>query len=138
MAEPQQQGRAEATHVSTEETPDAKKDVAGAALEALPAADRDKVIGQLRRLPEDYKAEIVNSLTPTQPVTDWVWKVIVGTFALVFLIAALALCASALWFPNDNLQILLTVVTTIAGILAGFISGRASTGNTPSNTTSGQ
>jgi hypothetical protein len=90
-----------------------------------------EVVGQLQLLPEEARKAIANSLMPTQPVTDWIWKATVGVFASVFVLATLALCAGTLWFEGD-VQTLLTVVTTVAGILAGFISGRASTGGTPS------
>ncbi len=58
-------------------------------------------------------------------------KVNVGVFALVFVIATLALCVGALRSKGD-VQTLLTVVTTVAGILAGSISGRVSTGGATS------
>jgi hypothetical protein len=69
---------------------------------------------------------------PSQNVTNWIWLMIIGAFALVFVGNAGALIAAifALRTPQaaEHIQILLTVFTTVAGILAGFISGRASTG----------
>src|SRR5215204_5955448 len=102
-----------------------------AALGSMDSETQREVVSQLQLLPAEDRRTIANSLMPTQPVTDWIWKVTVGVFASVFVLATLALCAGALWFEGD-VQTLLTVVTTVAGILAGFISGRASTGGTPS------
>jgi hypothetical protein len=109
-------------------------------LEALRPEQR-KVVTEAaaRTLPAEYQKELSFSLAPTQPVTDWIWRVIVGAFAIVFVLAVLSLCVAVVlpaFLPNPSgaseLQTLLTVVTTVAGILAGFISGRASTGGTPS------
>jgi hypothetical protein len=113
------------------EAEEAKREIALAALSHMDARTQREVVGQLQLLPEQDRKAIAISLMPTQPVTDWIWKVTVGVFASVFVIATLALCASALWSQGD-VQTLLTVVTTVAGILAGFISGRASTGGTAS------
>jgi hypothetical protein len=110
---------------------DETKDIALAPLESMDLNMQRDVVRQLQLLSEEDRKAIANSLMPTQPVTDWIWKVTVGVFASVFVLATLALCAGALWFEGD-VQTLLTVVTTVAGILAGFISGRASTGGTPS------
>jgi hypothetical protein len=83
-------------------------------------------------LPAKDQRELSASLAPTQPVTDWIWKAIVGSFALAFLFAVLTLCVAVLLRLDGDIQSLLTVVTTVAGILAGFISGRASAGGTAS------
>jgi type IV secretory pathway VirB2 component (pilin) len=110
---------------------DARRKIALEVLRMLDAETQRDVVSELQLLPVEQRRAIANSLMPTQPVTDWIWKVTVGVFASVFVLATLALCAGALWFKGD-VQTLLTVVTTVAGILAGFISGRASTGGTPS------
>jgi hypothetical protein len=110
---------------------DTKKFIVRETLRDLDPDTQRDIVRELQLLPAEDRRAIANSLMPTQPVTDWIWKVTVGVFASVFVLATLALCAGALWFKGD-VQTLLTVVTTVAGILAGFISGRASTGGTPS------
>jgi hypothetical protein len=85
-----------------------------------------------RSLTSQDQRDVASSLLPTQGVMNRIWLIIVGTFAVVFLVSAFTLCGAVLWGVSTNIQTLLTVVTTIAGILAGFISGRASTGETPS------
>jgi hypothetical protein len=62
---------------------------------------------------------------PTQPVTNWIWLIIVVTFSLVLLVTTGGFIRAVFVGPED-IQLLLTVVTTIAGILAGFVSGRSS------------
>jgi hypothetical protein len=114
-----------------EDAVEAKREIAIEVLRSLDSHTQKDVVRELQLLPAEQRRAIANSLMPTQPVTDWIWKVTVGVFASVFVLATLALCAGALWFKGD-VQTLLTVVTTVAGILAGFISGRASTGGTPS------
>jgi type IV secretory pathway VirB2 component (pilin) len=102
-------------------------------LEDLPPEQRKLFLeAAARTLPAEDQKELGASLAPTQPVTDWIWKVIVGVFAFAFASTVLALCGAVLWQPGGDIQSLLTVVTTVAGILAGFISGRASTGGTAS------
>jgi type IV secretory pathway VirB2 component (pilin) len=110
---------------------EAKRNIALTVLRSLDSRTQKDVVRELQLLPAEQRKAIANSLMPTQPVTDWIWKVTVGVFASVLVLATLALCAGALWFKGD-VQTLLTVVTTVAGILAGFISGRASSGGTPS------
>jgi hypothetical protein len=85
-----------------------------------------------RSLTSEDQRDVASSLLPSQGVINRIWLIIVGTFAVVFVVSAFTLCGAVLWGVSTNIQTLLTVVTTIAGILAGFISGRASTGETPS------
>jgi type IV secretory pathway VirB2 component (pilin) len=85
-----------------------------------------------RSLASEDQRDVASSLLPSQGVMNRIWLIIVGTFAVVFLVTAFTLCGAVLWGVSTDTQTLLTVVTTIAGILAGFISGRASTGETPS------
>jgi hypothetical protein len=86
-----------------------------------------------RSLTSQDQRDVASSLLPSQGVINRIWLIIVGTFAVVFVVSAFTLCGAVLWgVSTNNIQTLLTVVTTIAGILAGFISGRASTGETPS------
>ena len=102
-------------------------------LEDLPPEQRKPFLeSAARTLPAEDQKELSASLAPTQPVTDWIWRVIISVFALVFVLSVLTLCVAILWQPGGDVQTLLTVITTVAGILAGFISGRASTGVTPS------
>jgi hypothetical protein len=66
---------------------------------------------------------------PSQGMTDQIWLIVVGSFAIVFVSSALALFWAS--FLNlQGVQVLLTVVTTIGGILAGFVSGRSRASNT--------
>jgi hypothetical protein len=127
---------------------EAKADVAAEAVKQLSLEDQAELMNRLealqpeqrkavteaaaRSLPAEYQQELSFGLAPTQPVTDWIWRVIIGAFASVFVLSVLTLCVAAVWRPNSDVQTLLTVVTTVAGILAGFISGRASAGGTPS------
>jgi hypothetical protein len=129
---PEQERSSFTTGVGSTEIPkEAKKEIALTVLRDMDADTQREVVRQLQHLPDENKKAIATSLMPTQPVTDWIWKVTVGVLATVFVIATLALCAGELWFDGD-VQKLLTVVTTVAGILAGVISGRASAGGTPS------
>jgi hypothetical protein len=118
----------------------AKKEVALAAVQSLAPAARDDLVKQLQELsPTGVKdlveeaftptqrQSLVRSLLPEQGVTNRIWLIIVGAFAIVFVSAAFALFL-AVFLDAAQIDILLTVVTTVAGILAGFISGRASTG----------
>jgi hypothetical protein len=89
-------------------------------------------LAAVSNLPAEDQRDVRDKLIPTQRVTDWIWQVIVGVFALAFILAVLTLCATVLWQTGGEIQTLLTVITTVAGILAGFISGRASTGGPPS------
>jgi hypothetical protein len=126
------EGKAAAARMATESADEkGRREIAKQVLRSLDSQTQKDVVRELQLLPAEQRRAIANSLMPTQPVTDWIWKVTVGVFACVFVLATLALCAGALWFKGD-VQTLLTVVTTVAGILAGFISGRASTGGTPS------
>jgi hypothetical protein len=83
-------------------------------------------------LPTQEQKELGARLIPDKPVINWIWRVIIGAFALAFVLAVLTLCVAVLWQPGGDIQSLLTVVTTVAGILSGFISGRASAGATAS------
>lgn len=89
---------------------DAKVDVARAAMQELDQKARDEL------------------LEPDQKVTNYIWKTIVVTFAVVLCGATAALVAAVFTTVEaENMQMLLTIFTTAAGILAGFVSGRAST-----------
>jgi hypothetical protein len=130
-AGPKKEVAATAIQTLGEDAVEAKKEIALTVLRNMDTNTQRDVVRQLQLLPEEDRKAIASTLMPTQPVTDWIWKITVGVFAFVFILVTLALCAGALWFEGD-VQTLLTVVTTVAGILAGFISGRASTGGTPS------
>jgi len=107
-----------------------QKDVAAAAASALPPELKKTIAAGIARelSPEDRAdlAERLPFLVPTQRVTNRIWQWIVGAFAVVLVLGAVALFIGAL--VSEELQILLTVVTTVAGILASFVSGRASSG----------
>jgi hypothetical protein len=102
-------------------------------LEGLPSEQRRLFLeAAARTLPAEDRKDLSSILAPTQPVTDLIWKVIVWAFAIVLVLAVLALCIATLWRPDSDVQTLLTVVTTVIGTLSGFISGRASAGGTAS------
>jgi len=102
-------------------------------LEGLPSEQRRLFLeAAARTLPAEDRKDLSSILAPSQPVTDWIWRVIVLAFAFVLVLAVATLCAAILWQPGSDVQTLLTVITTVAGILAGFISGRASVGGTAS------
>ena len=94
-----------------QEVPDeAKADVARVAVGALDRKAKDEL------------------LEPDQRVTNYIWKTIVVTFAVVLFGATAALVAAVFVEAEaEHIQMLLTIFTTAAGILAGFVSGRAST-----------
>ena len=107
---------------------DVKREVALRAVTALSPETQEEVLARLQRLPREDREQIAGLLVPDQPVTNRIWTIIVGAFALVFVLSAVALFVVAL--QTGEIQTLLTVVTTVAGILAGFISGRASSSGT--------
>lgn len=129
---------------AVEAVPDAAKmDIVTAVLEAVPDATKgDIATTALEAVPDAGKAAVAatavqnlsagqrEAIFPTQRVTDQVWLIIVGAFALVFVLSSLALFWAA-YLDLTNAQMLLTVVTTVAGVLAGFVGGRsAATGAT--------
>jgi hypothetical protein len=126
--EEQQIARAVLEQLPTE----AKTQLASETAERLPREAQDELIRGLQALSPKERKEIVGLLLPEQRITNWIWLIIVGSFALVMVLSVGALCAGVLWHASGEIQTLLTVVTTVAGILAGFVSGRASTGGTPS------
>jgi hypothetical protein len=94
-----------------------------------PEEQRELLRG-LQALSPEQRKEIAGLLLPEQQTTNWIWLIIVSSFALVLILSVAALCYGVLWNVAGEIQILLTIVTTVAGILAGFVSGRASTGST--------
>jgi amino acid transporter len=114
--------------------PNKAGDIAAAAMQAIPTGateeKKDIAIKAAQGLPPQEREDLCNELRPTQGTADQIWLIIVGAFAIVFVLSALALFWTA-FLAQDGAQILLTVVTTIAGLLAGFISGRSSTGGSP-------
>jgi hypothetical protein len=120
-----------ATMAAQDLPPEQRKTVANAATQGLPPDDKkDVTLNAVQTLPEGAKQEVQQAAgNPSQRVTDKIWMIVVGTFAAVLFISALALLYVAVWPPqntSDSTQVLLPVFTSIAGILAGFISGRAS------------
>jgi hypothetical protein len=83
------------------------------------------VLSEAAKIEERYVVS-TELRSPSQKVSDRIWQVIVGTFALAFLLSLGAFIVAVFVGPKD-IQLLLTIVTTVAGILAGFISGRNST-----------
>ena len=109
--------------------PEAKQDVAAEAVRSLPPeAKKEAAITAAQTLSPEDKEDIIGRLQgPTQRTADRIWQLIVGTFALVFVLGSVALFV-AVFLNLTQVQMLLTVFTTVAGILTGFISGRASSG----------
>lgn len=115
---------------------DATADVAKAAVDAVPgSAQAEVATAAARGLTAEDQDELAQSLAPPdQAVTNEIWRWIVKTFAVVLVVATIALVTAVfISFWRDEVepefvQILLTVFTTVAGILAGFVSGRASAG----------
>ena len=107
---------------------DAKKGVAAAALQALPPeAKKDVVTQATQKLPAAERQEVAESAGhPSQRVTDWVWQIIVGAFAIAFLFSAAVLFYDAAATGGYSSALLLPVFTTLLGTLAGFLGGRAS------------
>lgn len=102
-----------------------KKDVAADAAGDLGVEGRKDVAVRLADdMSRKDRAELIQRMLPTQTVADFVWRVVIVSFAVVFVGSAGALVAAALWNPAE-IQTLLTVVTTVAGFLAGFLSGKA-------------
>lgn len=102
-----------------------RKDVATAAANDLGAEGKKDVAAELASdLSRRDRAELIRRLRPSQSVTDLVWKVVIISFAIVFVGSSGALVVAA-FSETENIQILLTVVTTIAGFLAGFLSGKS-------------
>ena len=91
-------------------------------LQGLGREDRKALaLAAVSTLSAEDQREVSNYLRPSQRVTDWIWQVIVGVFALAFILAVLTLCATVLWQTGGEIQTLLTVITTVAGLVAGFI-----------------
>jgi hypothetical protein len=109
--------------------PEAKQDVAAEAVRSLPPeAKKEAAVTAAQTLSPEDKEDIIGRLQgPTQRTADRIWQLIVGTFALVFVLGSVALFV-AVFLNLTQVQMLLTVFTTVAGILTGFISGRASSG----------
>jgi hypothetical protein len=108
---------------------------AALATDALRDLDDDKtaqvITTGLQTMSPDKQGELLERLAPDQRVTNDIWRWIVGTFAVVLMLATVALVGAvfvSFWHKVDTamVQIVLTIFTTTAGILAGFVSGRAS------------
>ncbi len=114
-----------AIEVVGELSAESNKDLATAAGGNLGVEGKKDVAAELASdFSRKERAELIQRLRPTQPVTDFVWRVVIGSFAIVFVGTSAALVLAA-FSETENIQILLTVVTTIAGFLAGFLSGKS-------------
>jgi uncharacterized membrane protein YgcG len=98
----------------------AKKDIAVAAMQALPPEAQEDLLAKLQG--------------PSRKVSDRIWQWIVASFSIVFVGGTASLVAAVFMLQPEQIQVLLTVFTTVAGILAGFISGRASSGGSSGTT----
>jgi len=98
----------------------------------MPDAQQNQVYEEadIINVPPEGQVSLVPDIPPpSQGTANWIWLIIVSTFAIVLLIAISSFVAAIFRGPED-IELLLTVVTTIAGILAGFVSGRSSTSDT--------
>lgn len=80
----------------------------------------------LQSLPQEQKANVVANVgvLPDQSTSNFVWRVIVCTFALGLVVAVLVVgsIALGLFKGTTDIQTMLTVFTTTAGFLAGLLS----------------
>jgi uncharacterized membrane protein YbhN (UPF0104 family) len=80
----------------------------------------------LQSLPQEQKQNVVTNVgvLPDQSTANFVWRVIVSTFALGLIVAVITVSGIALGlFPGTtDIQTMLTVFTTTAGFLAGLLS----------------
>jgi hypothetical protein len=80
----------------------------------------------LQNLPQEQRQGVAASVgvLPDQSTSNFVWKVIVCTFALGLVVAVLAVggIALGLFKGTTDIQTMLTVFTTTAGFLAGLLS----------------
>lgn len=95
--------------------PDKRKTVAIQALESLDTKDKKEAI------------KLAGGLgLPDQPATNFVWKIIVFSFATVLVGSFVSLAVSIVFFqkpPTDaGLQMLLTMFTLVVGFFAGLLS----------------
>ena len=106
---------------------DAKKNIASAALKALPPEDKKDVVAEAaKNLPVEQRAEVAETAgRPTQRTTDWIWRIIVGAFALAFLASIGGLLLDAALTGGYSATLMLPVFTTLLGTLAGFLTGRS-------------
>ena len=95
----------------------------------LPIEERAALAtASLGSLPPDEQESVVeragvHPLLPDQTTSNFVWKVIVCTFAVGLLVAVLATggIALGLFKGTTDIQTMLTVFTTTAGFLAGLL-----------------
>jgi hypothetical protein len=80
----------------------------------------------LQNLPQEQRQNVAANVgvLPDQSTSNFVWKVIVCTFALGLVVAVLAVggIALGLFKGTTDIQTMLTVFTTTAGFLAGLLS----------------
>ena len=73
-------------------------------------------------------AKLPSGSQPSQAVVDYAWRIIIGIFAAVFLLAALGVTFSTLlpfWIKPSgtiNTDILITIFSTTVGFLAGVLT----------------
>jgi uncharacterized membrane protein YbhN (UPF0104 family) len=80
----------------------------------------------LQSLPQEQKQNVVTNVgvLPDQSTANFVWRVIVSTFALGLIVAVITVSGIALGLfeGTTDIQTMLTVFTTTAGFLAGLLS----------------
>src|SRR3712207_4713357 len=67
-----------------------------------------------RSLTSQDQRDVASSLLPTQGVINRIWSIIVGTFAVVFLVSAFTLCGAVLWGVSTNIQTLVVACDYLA------------------------
>jgi len=91
--------------------------------------NEDKVAlatASLQSLPEEQRQDVVTNVgvRPDQRTSNFVWRIIVSTFAFGLLVAVITVSGIALGLfkGTTDIQTMLTVFTTTAGFLAGLLS----------------
>jgi heme A synthase len=71
---------------------------------------------------QDRKNAIEMLGHPDKPTTDWIWMIIVVTFALILLGAFVALAMAVFAYGKLSGDLLLTVFTTASAFLIGLLA----------------
>jgi len=90
-------------------------------LAALPAADRkEAVMAAAQQMSGDERRDLARQLgLPAQRATDYIWLIVVISFALVFVGAFVGLTVGM--FIDKKVDLLLTVFTTTTAFLSGLL-----------------
>jgi hypothetical protein len=89
--------------VATQDLPTtAKKDVVTEATQTLPPQQQKDVATTTVQTLSSQDRQQVAGINPSQHVTDQIWLIVMGTFAAVLLISAIALLYVAIWPPQGG------------------------------------